>query len=251
VTSEQDRGSISVLVSAACFADAEEALLIVRKYFRSPTIKIGGLLVENADLKELRVAPNHLVISTSGSFLVPPQSHQANTLLAADAHAFETTLIAMTQNRDNHWSFTRKKGDLLAETSELSSNWDILIFGQSRLHRLKGSVVFAHEGSNEDRLKIQTAEELAAVLDTKLKLFSRGNQRSTSNTETVFRDIETLLREVSKTNAQAVVVTSDLLENWTNNQIRTLLDCARCPLIVLGKRIGAKTLEHSVIFSKD
>lgn len=237
-----------VLVGAGSFADAAAALRIAARLAENMMADLGGLLIEDTALTEAYRLPNQRVISASGAIYMAPSPTQVRSLLSADAQAFRKMLADIASHPSTQWVFEQQSGDLVECSINVGQAWDVVIVGHRDMHPLRGDVIFLGTPPSNGDGAFDLAGTLAQKLDTKLVVFAVGDG-AVSHSANGFRfdTLEAALAQLTRTNAQAVVIDLARGPVRTRADLRALMDVARCPVVVLGVSTLESKLEYSTI----
>ncbi len=230
-----------ILIGAASFADAKEALSIADRLAESLVSELGGMLMEDSAIRDLIAAPGQRVITQSGSVVAAPSPARLHAALDSDVKAFQQALGKLADLRRAAWSFERRQGELVAGLCEAAIEWDLLLLGQRRQSIGQGQVVLVtpRTGISDDLASL--TQDLARRLgvDT-VTVALEGSEGAGANDVTWATETE-VLRWISR--ARAAVVIADLVNGpfRTRDQLRELVEAARAPVLVA----GAAGLERS------
>ncbi len=236
-----------VLVGAGSFVDAQAALHIAARLAEEMIADLGGLLIEEADVMDTYRLPNQRIISSSGAVMMAPSSAQLRTLLNADANAFRRRLADIARPPHMEWTFERQTGDLLECFIDVGRAWDVLIFGNRTIHVVPGSVIFLGSPSAGDDEALRFSAMLARRLATGLAIFSVGKAdipwpRARNSR---FGTLDAALTQMARTNAQTIVIDMKRGPVRDREQLRAVLDVARCPVVILGAVALEPKLEYA------
>ncbi|WP_146348179.1 hypothetical protein [Falsiphaeobacter marinintestinus] len=238
-----------IMIGAGCFADAQAAMRLADQILATLPAELGGILIEEDVMADIVQLPGQRVVTSGGSLMVPPSARQIQILADSDARAFRDKLSKIARARSAKWYFERRVGELIHGLFEASKGWDILLLGYREMHKRPGQVVVVTTASRGSARAEKLAGELAQVLETELLVLATEESEATpSEPSRVTMDNEPkLLAQLSRINASAVVVDLAACPLQTENQIRQLLEAARCPVVVLGAEQGQRWIEHSTI----
>ncbi|TMM51191.1 hypothetical protein [Sulfitobacter sabulilitoris] len=248
-----------ILVGATSYADAASALHIARRLVQARNVamggtgNLGGLLVQQNEVIAICGLPNRFVVSASGAVAMAPTLGQVRRLLAADARAFRERLAEIAGSPGAGWSFEQQIGDLVDRAVEAARTWDVLIFGYRRVHAVPGQVLVLRPDRPDGAAAMRLGATLAHDLRTDLVAIDvggapRGQAEVGHQTTLRVRDFETALARITRTNVQAVVV--DLAHGplRTHDDLRQLIEAARCPVVVLGAASERPALPFDTLF---
>ncbi|MDW4551164.1 hypothetical protein R5H32_17515 [Defluviimonas sp. D31] len=227
-----------ILIGAGSFADAETAIAIAERIAEAVAADLGGVMVEEPDAAGVSGLPCQRVVTSSGMLVVAPSSAQMRILLASDARAFRARLSRVAEARALHWSFERRRGELVSGLWEAARSWDLLLLGHRPISRRRGSVVAILPPGPTEIDARALAETLASALGT-------GIVTMTPMAGTEAEAEEALLRRVSRTNAAVVIVDLGAGPVRGPDALRRLLDAARCPVLVIGAGRVPATIAHT------
>lgn len=231
-----------ILIGAGTYADAHTAIHIAELLASILPTEMGGVLIEDSQLIGMAQLPGQRVITSGGTLLVAPSASQAQSLIASDARAFRQTLARMAQTRALKWTFEQRRGDLIACLCEAARGWDILLLGFRRLQRPHGRVVVIEPPMNTSTTVERLAIDLARALAADILTLAMGSdavspgevvQTSATNSRIELNNAERLLSCLNRINAAAVVVDLTAGPLHSPDQLRQLLNAARCPVVVL------------------
>ena len=241
---------LRILVGAGSFADAAAAIRLVQQLPSSFCMGLGGVLVEEVDMLATCQIPDQRIVLLSGMTTMAPNRSQVRTLLKADARAFQRCLAQAADPSGTSWVFAQDKGDLVATALRAAAGWDVLVLGYRHIHSVPGKIILLetsgpastemHEASR--RLSQQLAADHAVF---SVKKNAGDTLRPTGSNTVQFDTLDESLNALTRTNAHAVLV--DLRHGPLRNQndLSSLLEAARCPVIVFGASNTHLLLEHS------
>lgn len=232
-------GSLTrILIGAVSFADAELALRLADRIAQSHIAELRGVLIDEDLLADLVALPGQRIVTPAGQVTHPPSEQELQTLVAADARAFRDMLARIAGTRDLKWSFERRRGRLIDALRAAAKDWDLLILGHREMHRRPGRVVHVTPASGASERAERLAADLAEKLKTELVTLSLPRTGATEPPATtgpadVARDARFLAR-LSRINAAAVLVDLATVPLQSEDDLRLLLEAARCPVCILG-----------------
>ena len=238
-----------VLVGASSFVDASAALTLLSRLTDTWQTSIGGVLVEDTASTAICALPNQRVISPSGTIASAPSLSQIRTLMKADARAFEHSLARLATDAGAPWTFERGTGDLIQTGLFMAKAWDILILGYRTLHPIAGKVVLLQSSGAADSPMMEMSKLLSArsraesVVLTVNKTTGRLPHGKMPKDQT-YATLQEALGRLARLNAQAVLVDLSLGPVHTSEDLRRLIEVARCPVFVFGTVSAARLLEH-------
>ena len=232
-----------ILIGAGSYADAQTAIHLAEQLAGMLPTEMGGVLIDDSLFVGMARLPGQRVITSNGTLLVAPSASQAQTLFEGDARAFRQTLAKMAQTRTLKWTFEQRRGDLIGSLCDAARGWDILLLGYRRLHSRHGRVVVIAPPVEPSLTLDRLAVDLADALDTDILTLAVSNGtvspeepvQTTSTASRIELDNEDrLLSCLNRINAAAVVVDMKSGPLHNQDQLRQLLNAARCPVVVLG-----------------
>lgn len=240
MTDRTDKPS-RVLVGASSFDDASAALALLKQVLRDRKIDLGGILVDDTDtLRACRLA-SQKVVSSSGRLAPVPSVTQMKSLLEADAHAFRQTLADLAAIAKTRWSFERDVGDLIQTSLRSAAAWDVLILAHRNIHPVSGKVVLLKSSDTWlDQIQ-KMADHLAQTPFSEPVIIRTGDADDPRKEKTA----DSVLSRLAETNAQAVLLDVSQGPFRSHEQLRRLLDAARCPVFVFGAGSADQRLETS------
>lgn len=242
-----------ILIGAGCFADAQSALRLVDQISERTLVGLGGILVDELLAEELIGIPSAKCVTSGGTLSAVPTARQMRSLLESDAKAFCQTLSAMADANAAKWTFERRRGDMIRVLFEAASGWDMLLLGHRNLHKHGGDVVLIETRKRTS----QAAEALAELLSRKQRrnLFrlvlsdpeeaqlmprDTGHYKSAEVTS-----IDALIEYAGRLSASVIVFDLASGPLLTSSQFRSLLNAARCPILILGASQFRPAISHS------
>ncbi|WP_433989405.1 hypothetical protein SuNHUV7_40070 (plasmid) [Pseudoseohaeicola sp. NH-UV-7] len=237
-----------ILIGAGCFADAETAIRLADRIAASLPAELGGVLVDEGLMIDIVSLPGQRVVSSAGVLQVPPSVRQVHSLIEADAKAFRSRLSAIARTRTVKWSFEQRSGELISGLCEAAKGWDILLLGYREMHKRPGQVVVVAFASPRVEKARKLANDLACVLKADVLELCLGTGQDTGETSgprsIAVNTERELLLQLGRINASAVVVDLAASPLRSGDQLRHLLEAARCPVFVLGAEQGFVTASH-------
>lgn len=240
-----------IMIGAGCFADAEAAMRLADQILANLPAELGGVLVEEDVMTDIVRLPGQRVVTSGGSLMEPPSAREVLILAESDARAFQDRLATIARARSAKWCFERRGGDLIHGLFEAARGWDILLLGYRALHKRPGQVVVVTAGSQGSSRATKLAGELAQVLKTNalmLSLSAEDGETGLAEPTRIAMDSESgLLTQLGRINASVVVVDLAASPLQTEDQLRQLLEAARCPVVVLGVEQGPRWIERPTL----
>jgi hypothetical protein len=241
---------LRILVGAGSFTDAKAALRIVQQLPEGFCAGLGGILVEEQELLATCQIPDQRIVLLSGTTSSAPSNSQIQTLLKADARAFQKLLARTARPRDNAWAFTRDTGELVSTALRAAASWDILVLGYRQIHKVPGKVIILQTSApTSDKIQ-ETSRRLSnhspsGQITFSVKTITDEVTSSLSSKSLQFDTLDDALTALTRQNAQAVLV--DLRRGPVRNQhdLLRLLEAARCPVVVFGASRTNPLLEHN------
>ena len=249
--SAQSETASRILIGASSFADAAAALRLIERIIRELQPSLGGILVDETTPLAICELPNQRVISASGQVSLAPQRAQVNAMIEADARAFRKSLSHIAETAGASWTFERGIGDLLQKSLDIGTASDILVLAQRKTHPVRGKVVLLSSSTASESKVMDMSRLLAqnlsadhivmAVDETDKRLDASGGTGPGH-----FRTLTDVLSRLARINAQAVIL--DLAQGPVRSieELRQLVDVARCPVFVFGMSAISRTIEHKV-----
>ncbi|MDT8328382.1 MAG: hypothetical protein RQ750_13520 [Roseovarius sp.] len=239
------RAETRILIGAGSFADATAALKILGLMSAGPTVAFGGLLIEDRDILDICQIPNQRVVSASGALVFAPSPAQLRTVIEADAKAFQRSLAKVAGLAGAAWSFEHSIGDLVQQSLTASAGWDIVVVGHRSVHPMRGKIISLRAAPVADDALEAFSERLATSLSGEHLVFAVGDRPENRPGSHVFATLDAALAALARTNAQAVLL--DLSQGPVRrlDQLRQVLEVARCPLFVFGAATLGNQVEHS------
>lgn len=236
--SAAERNVTRILIGAGSFADAEAALRLVERIADRLAAEMGGILVEETIAQELASRPGQRLVTAGGLLVAVPPPDQMRTLIESEARAFREHLARLAEARAARWSFQRRRGDLIGDLWDAAPGWDLLLVGYRTPARHGGPVVLVSPAGHRDGEAQTLAEELAAGLGTDTLTVAPARHATDGDAEAA------LLDSIARMRASAVVLDLSAGPLRTPEQVRHLLEAARCPVIALGASKIAETPEQ-------
>ncbi len=219
---KEPNGKKRLLVCAGSFADAQPALRIAEALVGSELGDIAGVLVEELQDVESLPAQARCVVTASGAVCVAPPPEERRLQMESDAKAFRDRLIQLANQATANWRFEREKGDPIGQFISTRRDWDLLVIGHRIIGRQTGCVVTIKPQDADESRTSGLSQSLAKVL--------RANVL-----EIEFREsVGELLSTINKTRATAIIIDTVSGPIRDKDQIRKLVDAARCPVLIVG-----------------
>ena len=239
-----------ILVGASSFVDASEALRLIDRLMADLRPRLGGILVEDSETSAICALPNQRVVTASGTLALAPTHAQIRTLMEADARAFRQSLARLAEGVGAPWTFEHEMGDLIHQGLRTALSWDIFVLAYRRINAVSGKVVLVTapsvKPSRADSLSQALAVQLSAErIEFTVDPSSDAEPHQDSGTSRHVQTLEQALRGLGRINAQAVVLdlSGGLIEQA--DDLRRLVDAARCPVFVHGMSGADRMLTHS------
>ncbi|MFC2969245.1 hypothetical protein [Acidimangrovimonas pyrenivorans] len=214
-----------ILIGAGSFADAESALQLAERIAGPLASDLGGVMIEDRRLAELLGQPGYRIVTAAGTLAPAPSRPELQRLVAAQARAFEAGLARLAAARALHWSFERRAGELVSSLCAAAHGWDLLVVGHRALHRRLGPVVLLSPPAASAAPAL--AETVATALHSHVVALDAPAPDSPGAEAA-------LLDAVSRRHAAAVVLDLGTGPLHGEEQLRHLIEAARCPVLVLG-----------------
>lgn len=241
---------LRILVGAGSYADAATALQLVERMADGFQAGLGGVLVEEETLEICRI-PNQRIVQSSGATTRAPNLEQVRRLMQADARAFRQSLARAAGPTGADWVFSQDKGELVQASLHAAAGWDVLIIGYRKVNRLPGKIVLLQGASST----LDEMREVSARMSDRLSaariVYSvgagSGSGPSVTASDTLhFDTLESSLKALARTNAQAVLVDLRHGPLQTQSDLARVLEASRCPVIVFGTSATNRALEHTI-----
>ena len=216
-----------ILIGAGCYADARDAVEIAEHLAAAMRLDLIGLMLDDPAAQETAVTPRQRVVTASGAMILALDRQQMRLVMASDARAFRLHLARIAEIHALPWSFEQQTGELLSGLCRAAQDWDLMMIGQRRSRRTGGPVLVV-SGTTAP----QNADEAALIDALATALQTRAlHLRVGEPLETAMPD---LLEKIARTGAALVVTHAGSGPFRTEDQLRQLVDAARCPVLVLG-----------------
>jgi hypothetical protein len=211
---------------------------------------LGGVLVEELDILATCQIPGKLVVKFSGVTTLAPNPSQVRTLLKADARAFKRALARTAGSASANWFFAQDTGELVGTALRAAVGWDALVLGYRRIHKIPGKIILLETTDPVRKNAGETVHHLSQQFSVDRIVFSVAGDVGTGHPRpqmgTVqFKTLDDALRQITRTNAHAVLVDLRRGPIHNPNDLSRLLEAARCPVIVFGASYLNPRLEHS------
>ena len=226
-----------VLVCAANFAGAQSALAIADRLVQLFGMDIGGLFPEDFAALDKVVSPGQRIVTATGTLLVAPSRGQLEQVFSGEARAFQGALSRLAERHTLTWSFERRSGEMMESLCQAARGWDILLIGQRRLRDRSGPVLNVGSAGQDSDQNHDLTARLARALGTYVTDL-------TAATETA-EDRQAILARVSRMHGALVVTDATHGPFRSEEELRQLIDAARCPVLVTGASGLHSALEHS------
>ena len=235
---------IRILIGASSFADAAAALKILRALRPDTPFTYGGLFIEESATIALCHLPNQRIVSSGGTLVVAPSLPQVRTVLEADARAFRASLQAISGPAADRLTFERSMGDLVKSTLQASAGWDIIVFGHRNIHPVDGKIVLLETSRTNDRMIEAFADHLSDAVSAERVVFAVGPDAPDPPGHRRFETMTEALAAVDRMNVQAILVDLARGPIHSPDELRRLLELARCPVFAFGATLSGTRLEH-------
>lgn len=210
-----------LLIAAESFVDARPAIQIARYLAGVGVSDIGGLLVERTLETEALPSFAQRVVTSTGSLALLPQASRLRQMLESDAKAFREQLTNLAGQFSAGWTFAREPGDPIERLMHASAQWDWLVIGHRRIGHYRGSIV-----------TIQPQDQAAPDIPSLSDLIARSmHARTMSLSGSLTAD--DILARVQRTCAELVLIDAARGPIRSPEQIRMLLEAARCPVFIV------------------
>ena len=189
--------------------------------------------------------PNQRIVSSGGALVVAPNASQLRTVLDADARAFRALLEQISKSIEVQYSFERTMGDLVQNALNASVAWDIIVFGHRHIHPVRGKIVLLEASGTPNQELVNFADHLVHAASADCLVFTVGSSPAAPRRGRHFGTIQDALAELARMNVEGVLV--DLVRGpiHTPDDLRHLLELARCPVFAFGPARSGTELEHS------
>ncbi|WP_417729118.1 hypothetical protein [Roseovarius sp.] len=231
------RAETRILIGAGSFADATAALKILGRLTVAENIAFGGLLIEDRDTLNICQIPNQRVVSAGGALICAPSAAQLRTVIAADAKAFQRSLAKIAGPVGAAWSFEHSIGELVQQSLTASAGWDIVVVGHRTVHPVRGKIISLCAANSVETALEAFSDRLAKSLACEHLVFSVGDRADRTVKSRDFVNLETALAALGRINAQAVLLDLSHGPIRTPDQLRQVLEVARCPVFVFGASV--------------
>ena len=247
--SNQKSPDLRILIGAGSYVDAAAALRIVQRLMGSFRAALGGILVEEETLEMCQI-PSQRIVQASGTTAIVPNHTQLRTLMNADARAFQQSLARTAGPSGMHWVFAQDKGELVHSAVHAAAGWDLLIIGYRQIHKVPGKIVILQNNGPANDAMNNISMGLSEQLSVPSVVFNvtdgSDEAKASPATNTIhFRILNDILRALTRTNAEAVLVDLRSGPIESHSDLGRVIDAARCPVIVFGASGGDAVLEHS------
>ena len=243
-------GKKRVLIGAGSYLDAAAAFRVAERIASGLIAELGGLFVDDEAIAEAAARPDQRVVTAGGDVVPAPTRQRYLALLESDARAFRTGLAGVARSCTVEWAFERRSGDLISGVCEAARGWDLLLVGHRSAPRRAGRVVLVSRAEAPSPEAADLARRVAAAFGTEvskilvstpphvLERLQNGVALATSEQD--------MLARVNRINSALVVI--DLAEGLPNGpeQLRRLIEVARCPVLALNAAgAGSSLLQPS------
>lgn len=206
------------LIGAVSFADAESVLRLAETLSAALTLDLGGLLIEDTDATG---SPQVRLVTSSGALVPGPSAEQAALISRAEARAFRAALSRLAAARGVGWSFETRTGGLVSGLIGESRGWDLLAIGYRQINRTSGRIILLETARREGGEAEAVVDALAAAPGARVERLPWPDDGDT-------------LDRLSRSHAAAVVVDLSGGKTLAEEELRRLIDAARCPLLIVG-----------------
>lgn len=231
---QEVRSKRRILIGATSFTDARAAFAIADRLAESLASKLGGILMHDTAINELVASPGQRVVTESGEVIAAPSSARLRAIFESDVKAFRRALDELARLRSLASSFERREGEPIAGLCEAAAEWDVLLLGQRCQSPGRGRIVLVAPGTGVYEDLDEMAHDLAAKMRADLVTVTLNDAGSPGGGEFTWADETELLKWISRVRAAVVIV--DLAKGpfRTPDQLRKVLEAARCPVLVAG-----------------
>ena len=219
-----------ITIAASSFADASAGVRLAALLSSRLEADLQGIFIEEEEQIALFGSPAARIVTAAGANLALPSPQELHAALKRDALAFEREIARVAARHARSWSFRTLQGRLVAQLGKLLGTTDIVLLGQRPLHRLRGPVIRLDGGSRPTIAANLAADLGAPLIDVVVAApGTKANDKALTAAST-----EAALNLIGRTSASAIVVDTRSGPFRTPEQIRDLLEVARCPVILVG-----------------
>ncbi|MBJ3763721.1 hypothetical protein ILP92_13265 [Maribius pontilimi] len=223
-----------LMIGAASFADARAALGIADLLAQSMASELVGVLMEDTEVTSLFASPGRRIVTIGGSVVAAPSVARLRAALDNDARAFRKALGAIARQHKRAWSVRRQTGELVAGLCKVAGERDLLLLGQAHPSKGVGRVIVIAPPTGVPQRMAGLGRTLAETLRARLATVSLDSDAGADAVGMSWADETELLRWLSRIRAAAVIVDLSAGPFTTVQQLRQVVDVARCPVLVLG-----------------
>lgn len=240
-----------VLIGAESYADAEAAMRLAERIASGLIAELGGLLVSDDTIADAVGLPAQRIVTSGGALLQTPSRQRFEALLESDARAFRSGLSGLARAVTVNWAFERRSGDLIAGICEAAPGWDLLLVGHRTAPKKRGRVLLIDRAAEPSPEAAEIAGTVAAALGMEVARLVVAKRPDATPPEragfAVVSSENDLLDRVNRTQAALVVV--DLAHGPLRGreQLRHLIEVARCPVLVLNAAQAEPALAHTTL----
>ncbi len=229
-----------VLVCAASYADARDAMRIAERLARLVGIDLGGLFLEDPEATELAASPHQRIVTASGMLVLAPGRRQMQLVMSGEARAFRAELSRIAERHALRWSFERISGEPVRCLCRAAQSWDMLLIGHRRLLDRRGPVLVLRPAGAPSAADDSELSELASRLASALGSYVQQIAPAGDSPA----DTEALLDRIGRLHAALVLTDATDGPFCTGSGLRRLVEAARCPVLVTGASALRGAMEH-------
>jgi prophage DNA circulation protein len=242
--------STRITVGAGSFADASAALRLIERIIHDLRPNLGGILVEETTSLAVCDLPNQRLVSPSGQVVLAPTRAQIAALLEADARAFRQSLAKLADRAGAPWTFQRGAGDLIQMSLDTGAASDIVIFAHRNIHPVAGKIVLLSSSTATQSDVAAMSRMLAQRTSASHMMMAVDDSGETRKGPGAahpdhFATLQKALSQLARMNAQAVLVDLSRGPVQSAEQLRSLIDVARCPVFAFGMASVTRALAHT------
>ncbi|RYH06131.1 hypothetical protein [Tropicimonas sp. IMCC6043] len=235
-----------VLIAAGSYADAAAAIRLAERLAAGLIAELGGLLVDDEAIAEAAGLPVQRVVTSAGRLVEAPSRQRLAAQMEGDARAFRMGLSGVARTSPVKCVLERRHGDLIAGLCEAAGGWDLLLVGH-RTRRRAGRVVLLDTVPAACPEAVEIARRIADGLETEVVTLALAPQgRPPSGVEVASSEDE-LLALVNRMHSAVVIIDLAAGPFRGREQLRHLIEAARCPVLVLNASEAEPALAYSTL----
>ncbi|MFY0691673.1 MAG: hypothetical protein JXR14_07095 [Paracoccaceae bacterium] len=208
-----------LVIAASSFADAEAALPLIVPLLDLMPARLAGLLAGER-IADLAVTAKQQIVSSRGALLSIPSQERAHGLSQGDARAFERALASAAASHATSWRFATETGELTGTVCASVTKEDVVVLGHRPILRQRGRVLLIGTGTDAR----DVAQALARAQSTVVDEMQPAEGEATQD----------ILAKVDRSHAATVVADFSAGPLRTREELKRLLEAARCPVAILG-----------------